>query len=780
MKTTDILTYKRTEAEQVKPGYKAEILLGVIGILAGRMELWGTIMPTGISWVIANMNDGTKNIRLKLALAVSALGILLGGMEIFKLRAFVTLGVLYLARHFDFLGKRTVVSAVFGALVNFGCGCIITAVAQGDSLGYIMLLIESLLITGCAIAFENFIGVVLRGGNVLSEDEGISMFVVAGVMCAGLCGLDIFGIRLSAILSMYMITFASKQFGLGISVTLAAVLGVVTGDDDVVAVLGLYIFMAVGCSLLGGVGKWGIIMGAALANTVYIACRMGLDSSPLRAVEIAVAVSAYYFTPETVIGHIVKYTSKKQETGMGESRLIWFKKEAECAIEELENALCTFSDVMKDMNREKYVKEQEWDIVEKISLSVCKDCALRKYCEDKNSLQTKQAIECMIQLFREKGNVSCRDRTFFAEDGLDTAEKSFSWNCLHLEKVVEKVRDSLEFYRRQELENEKNKRDRQLTAEGIEEIARIVERRRKDLEESCTSYGNFAGEISSALTRNGIESFGVSVIKNRSGLFEVAVDVEAVFLSEAEKIIKGIMDMSMKTISEEKSEHGVVLCMREKEHFEYDTAVMTVDNREMVNGDTSVVFEDGRGYLHCLVSDGMGSGETAARESGWTAKLYEKLSKAGFEPAESLKMINNVMIIGKNDETCISFDGVKINLLTGCVEFAKAGAASSYIKTKKGTEKVGWSSLPLGILEINGVETRISDVSDGGYIVIFSDGVPDIAGDRTEGEHIIRRAIEHCDGETPGEVAESVMFAAMSAGLPKDDMTVLVIRVTKK
>ena len=69
-----------------------------------------------------------------------------------------------------------------------------------------------------------------------------------------------------------------------------------------------------------------------------------------------------------------------------------------------------------------------------ISLSVCKDCALRKYCEDKNSLQTKQAIECMIQLFREKGNVSCRDRTFFAEDGLDTAEKSFSWNCLHLEK----------------------------------------------------------------------------------------------------------------------------------------------------------------------------------------------------------------------------------------------------------------------------------------------------------------------------------------------------------
>lgn len=769
MKTADILTYKRTE--EIKTEYRPEILLAVMGVLAGRVELWGTVMPTGISWVIANIKSEVKKQRLLVAMVLSAIGMLLGGIDIFRIRGIVTLGVLYAVSKFEIFEKNTLITAVFGAFVNSICGCIITVVTKGDSLSYIMLVIEGLLIVGTSVAFDNFISVTERGGSILSEDEGISMFVAAGVVSSGVMGLDIAGIRLSAIVGMYMVIFAARKCGLGISVTLGAVLGVVTGGDDVVSAFGMYVFLAIGCSLLRGMGKWGIIMGAALANAVYIACRFGLDNSAVRVIEIGVSATAFYFTPEGFINKVAEYTVKKSYAGISEGKLIQQKMDTEAVVTEIKNAISAVAEVVQDMNNKKDDTDNQWEIIKKVNSSVCSKCALKTYCIEKNRLQTEQAITYIIQLLKEKGtDVELTEKN----------SKLFSFNCIHGDKVIDKVKANFEFYLRREIEEEKKNNTRNLTVKGLDDISKIIERNKNRLSESCVSFDAEAEEINDALVRNGIPSFGVCVIRNRCGLFEVTAEIDSRFPGEAEKIIRGIMCISMKTVREEKTKKGTVLSMREKEHYEYETAVMSVDNKERCTGDTSVVFEDGRGFLHCMVSDGMGSGLLAARESGWTVKLYEKLCKAGFEPHEALRMINNIMVSANPGEACISCDGVKINLLTGKAEFAKAGAPSAYIKTGQRAEKLGWDSLPLGIIEIGSEEKRTYDVSEGGFIVLVSDGVPDTSTDRTEGENRIRRALEQCDGTTPGEVAESIMFSAMSMGISKDDMTVLVIKLTKK
>ncbi len=775
MKTTDILTYKRTEEKTTE--HTPEILLAVMGVLAGRVELWGTVMPTGISWVIANLKSETKKQRLIVAIIVSAMGMILGGVDVFRMRGLITLGVLYAASRFDIFGKNTMITAVFGASVNLVCGLIIMTVTHGDSLGYIMLIIECMLILGASVAFDSFIAIAERGGSILSEDEGISLFVVSGVIAAGFSGLELAGIRLCAIISMYMIIFASRKCGLGIAVTLGTILAVVTGGEDPVSTLGLYIFLAIGCSLLASIGKWGIIIGAAIANTVYIACRMGLDSSVIRVIEIGTAAALFYFTPDEFINKVAMYTAKKTLSGMGESRLIRQRQETDTAVLELKNAISAVAETVKEMDLQREEKESQWEIIKKVNNSVCSSCALYKYCIEKNRVRTEQAIGYIIQLFREKGDETYN--TIMSAGEKNVLEKAFMWNCIHTEKVVEKVKDSFEFYLRQEFESEKQEKTREFTIKGLEYMAEIIDRQRIRLKEFCTSYEQLAEEISCTLVRNGICCFGVCVIKNRCGLFEVTAEIDSRFPGEAERIIKGIMGISMKTIFEEKTEKGTVLSMREKEHFEYETAVMSLDSKEMQTGDSTLVFNDEKGYLHCMISDGMGSGILAATESGWTVKLYEKLCRGGFEPHEALIMINNVMISGKQEESCVSCDSVKVNLLTGAVEFTKAGAAASYIKTKKGVEKVEWSSLPLGIIEIGGIETRLSDVSDGGFIVLMSDGVPDSSGDRLEGEHKLSRALKQCDGETPGEIAESLMFASMAMGVPKDDMTVLVIKLQK-
>ena len=775
MKTTEILTYKRMGERNKESRVVTEVLLIIMGMLAGRVNLWGFIMPTGISWIIANMSHGARKEKILSAVISSAAGMVLSGVDIFRLRGVVTLIVLwYLAKkEYMFFSENIVATAFFGAGVNLICGGIILGVNSGHAQNYILLCIETFLIVGASLAFGNFIDILERGGNILSDDESISMFISAGVIVAGLGGIGVCGVRISVVAGMYIVIFTAKKCGLGISVTLASIFGIVSGEGDATASLCLYIFLAIGCSLLGSIGKWGIVFGAVLSNTVYIACRMGMDSSVTRIIEITTATALFYFTPGNIAEKILQYTTGKHYTGMGESRLSYHKKQSENVLGEIKGAVNSIAEVVEEMSAQQAEVDAEKEVIKKIKEDICVECALKNYCAEKNQQGTARAVMYILELLKQSG----------IPDDFQAKEitgKAFDWNCIHKERVVEKVKDCFEFYLKQEFADKQNGKIRRITVAGLEDMSEIIERQQKRINESYENYLDIAEEISEALVRNGIDCYGICVLKNNTGLFEVVTEIEGHSLGETEKIIREITGLAMKTVSEEKSEKGIVLCMREKEHFEYETAILTLDNKERRTGDTTGVFDDGRGCLHCIISDGMGSGVLAAKESGWTVKLYEKLCRAAFEPGESLRMINNIMLAGKCEESCISTDSAKINLLKGTVEFAKAGAASSYIKTQKGAEKIGWSSLPLGILEINSVETRVCDISDGGIVVLVSDGVPDNGADRMEGEHSIRKALEECDSQDPHEIAENLMFASLSMGAPKDDMTILVIKIINK
>ncbi|MDP4118171.1 MAG: SpoIIE family protein phosphatase [Bacillota bacterium] len=764
MKTMDILTYKRmAEPERGEDKVATSILLAAIGLLAGRVEIWGLVMPTGVGWAIANK----RGKRLILAIFAAMSGILLSGADIYKLRSIITLAAVYLIYRSEI--ENTFLCAVIGATVNFVSGAAIFMVTKSNSFDYILLLIESILIVGSSIAFENATEIINRGGSIINDDEAISVFVVAACISAGFGGIDIAGVTLSAIVSMYMIILCSQRCGIGMAVTLAAVLGVASGGENIITVMGIYIFLAIGCSLLSSVGRWGIAVGAALAVAAFAACKLGSQETFGRVMEISIAASAFYLTPKKTLNFIAEYASRRVDYSPERSHLTRQKVAADSAMEDIEGAVTTVAQIVREMDAETDKINGHLEIMKKVKNGICKDCTLNGYCTGKNRKQTEKAIEYIMRLMEEKG---CADAKEVAE--------VLAWKCIHGDRVVGKVKDSYEFYREQGIYDEKIRRHKEYTIAGLEDMAEIISRQRKRLAQGYETYETMSEDIAESLTRNGVLCGGVCVTREKTGLFEVMAEIESENLGYAEEIIKNVMEVNMKTAAEEKTDRGTVLTLKEREHYKYDVAVLNLDNKNRQTGDTAIWFDDGCGFLHCMVSDGMGSGVEAAKESGWTVKLFEKLSRAGFEPCETFRMVNNVMIAAKSAESCISADAVKINLRSGFAEIIKAGAASSYIKTDKGVEKIGWSSIPLGILEISELETRSVDISAGGYVIMMSDGVPDTAKDRIEGEHNIRKALEECDKVSPREMAEYVMFAAMSAGAPKDDMTIIVVQILKE
>lgn len=139
--------------------------------------------------------------------------------------------------------------------------------------------------------------------------------------------------------------------------------------------------------------------------------------------------------------------------------------------------------------------------------------------------------------------------------------------------------------------------------------------------------------------------------------------------------------------------------------------------------------------------------------------------------------MNTSMIAAKENESCTTADIVSADLNTGEVKFFKAGAAATVVKTPTETRIMRWGSMPLGILPMDEIEFRCEELETPVYIAMMTDGVPDNIGDRIEGENYLCSVVEACEEKSCKQVADEMIVAALSKGLPKDDMTAMVMKL---
>ena len=196
---------------------------------------------------------------------------------------------------------------------------------------------------------------------------------------------------------------------------------------------------------------------------------------------------------------------------------------------------------------------------------------------------------------------------------------------------------------------------------------------------------------------------------------------------------------------------------------------------ESVSGDKSTFFKTEQGVLCVLLSDGMGSRESAAKESMDTVHILEGLLRAGVDPATAMEMLNSLMLLKNGEEWgYATVDLMCVDLFTGTVDFYKYGAAPSYLRTGRSVRRVKGISLAAGILMGEGEMPDVIHMSlpEGGWALIASDGVisPDSDG-------WIRQRLLDYDGADPRELAGEILREAEERCGCGDDMTVLCVHV---
>ncbi|HKM42670.1 MAG TPA: SpoIIE family protein phosphatase [Limnochordia bacterium] len=144
-----------------------------------------------------------------------------------------------------------------------------------------------------------------------------------------------------------------------------------------------------------------------------------------------------------------------------------------------------------------------------------------------------------------------------------------------------------------------------------------------------------------------------------------------------------------------------------------------------ISGDSQITFEIAASKVAIVLSDGMGVGLKAHTESNMTLRLLERMTKAGYDLATSVSLINRLLMLRNQDDMFVTIDMVVVDLFSGQLEFVKIGAAPSYIKRGREVEIIYNHALPVGVLSQVDVESDRRMLQEGEVLIMTTDGVLD-------------------------------------------------------
>lgn len=210
-------------------------------------------------------------------------------------------------------------------------------------------------------------------------------------------------------------------------------------------------------------------------------------------------------------------------------------------------------------------------------------------------------------------------------------------------------------------------------------------------------------------------------------------------------------------------------------HVLTGTALAIKENEE-ISGDNYSFLESAPGEFCIILSDGMGSGEKASKDSSIIIELMEKFLEAGFSEKMAVQMINSMLISGSEEGNMSTLDMCRMDLYNGTCKFLKIGSSASFIKRQNMVERISAGNLPLGIFGSPDMELTSRELQDGDYIIMVSDGVLDGLSQGI-GEDMLSELISRIDLKNPGEIANSILQFCIRQckGRIRDDMTVLVV-----
>lgn len=281
--------------------------------------------------------------------------------------------------------------------------------------------------------------------------------------------------------------------------------------------------------------------------------------------------------------------------------------------------------------------------------------------------------------------------------------------------------------------------------------------------------------------KNHIESLNINLIyldtytdidKKLNIILDIQIDkVEDIYhliLPSLENLLNKTLKVS--EIKEISLDDYYSITIKEYEPREYIFGVSQRAIESSGNGDSYITFKTDTSLIYAI-SDGMGSGEEARKQSKATLKFLKSVLLCDMDIKNSVLMINSMLKAKNRFETYATLDLLCLDNKTMKASFSKNGSPYSYIYRDNELIKIDSSSLPVGIVEEVKVFDYEIDLKENDLIIMFSDGISD-------NEAKLKMVLDRCKDYHPQVLTKEIIDEFTKEKL-KDDTTVMVIKIKK-
>ncbi len=225
-----------------------------------------------------------------------------------------------------------------------------------------------------------------------------------------------------------------------------------------------------------------------------------------------------------------------------------------------------------------------------------------------------------------------------------------------------------------------------------------------------------------------------------------------------------------------------MIVLVEAPNFTYQSGYISHKKHgEALCGDYSYVAPVNRQSMLLMISDGMGSGEPAFRQSEFLTESIADLLSAGFDKQHSIGLVNALMSLKYQGENFATLDLCTVDLYSGMAEFVKYGAAVTFIKRDEWIDTIMSTSLPLGTVPDAQADVAVKKLFGEDVIFMCSDGFMECihAEDKVKCmKELICKLTEETPEEMASELYRMVMKEHQDADVSlKDDATLVVFRL---
>lgn len=352
------------------------------------------------------------------------------------------------------------------------------------------------------------------------------------------------------------------------------------------------------------------------------------------------------------------------------------------------------------------------------------------------------------------------------------------------------INENMEKTRADIIMHQKLMENKAVVAKQLKEISRLLEELAKEAYFTTYHMEKHKKQIYKILGENGLDVQDIYVVENKNGYMEIGLTLRAMYHDtyQASQIGEFLSKLCHNKMELEKDcvlyvgDEPVTLVYKEEVCYSVLTGVAKATKEgEAFSGDNYTLKEYHYGNFVGAISDGMGSGADACRDSRQLVELLEKLLETGFSLKSAAEMLNDLLLVQAENTRTATLDVCEINLYSGHAAFLKAGASASYIKRGKYIKKIQENTLPLGLFSDAVQAMKTFDLKEGDYVILLSDGIQDcFLEDGNTGYLEDKLGMMHY--ENPTEMANRILGFAMkkSKGRILDDMTVAVMGIVEK